>query len=433
MGRNRLIETALRFELWTELTALDGTMYLGTADDPADEIKRLRTLAVAYFSRNDKARGQDYVKRLETELENARTARFAAADEAESAAKQAKKSPDDTTKAMAEALQRASRRIDGAESALAEARLYQALAAADAPKVRELLPAAKDLSLERKARILLQTGDKPGAETAARDAVKNGEGQVLPLAIQSDLLWRIGKKKEAVDSFLKLRELAAQVDMDVNVFARLAAVAREAGYPRDWRPKTSTANDAGVRPPLDQLGPFRWHPYVAPQWSLPDDTGRRLSLDDFRKKPVLVMFYLGSGCSHCIEQLNHFAPVAKAYADAGISMIAISTDSADALHETFAKAKDADGFPFPIVADPTLATFKTYRAFDDFEKIPLHGTFLIDGAGFVRWQDISYEPFRNAQWLLAESRRLLAMPVTSAGGTARALPAADSSKAAASE
>ncbi|MBT5621598.1 MAG: hypothetical protein HOJ65_12640, partial [Verrucomicrobia bacterium] len=37
-----------------------------------------------------------------------------------------------------------------------------------------------------------------------------------------------------------------------------------------------------------------------------------------------------------------------------------------------------------------------------------HGTFLIDRQGLVRWQDISYEPFTEAEFLLRESKRLLA-------------------------
>ena len=52
--------------------------------------------------------------------------------------------------------------------------------------------------------------------------------------------------------------------------------------------------------------------------------------------------------------------------------------------------------------------FKQYRAYDDFEKQPLHGTFLIDRVGLVRWQDISYEPFEEVEFLLNESKRLLA-------------------------
>ena len=42
--------------------------------------------------------------------------------------------------------------------------------------------------------------------------------------------------------------------------------------------------------------------------------------------------------------------------------------------------------------------------------MPLHGTFLIDEQGLVRWQDVSYEPFTDTEFLLAESKRLLGLP-----------------------
>ena len=87
----------------------------------------------------------------------------------------------------------------------------------------------------------------------------------------------------------------------------------------------------------------------------------------------------------------------------------LSTDSAEGLHKTVDKAKQDGGFPFPAVSDKSLDTFKTYRAYDDFEEMALHGTFLIDGGGKVRWQDISFEPFNDLKFLLGESRRLLGL------------------------
>ncbi len=421
MGRNRLFETALRFELWPELAELEGTMYVAPADDPIDEAKRLRALAVAAFSRGLKVRGSEYLRGLEASLQKAREERVAAADQAETAAKQARKTPDETTKAMADALKRFAWRVDTTETLLAEARLYAGLAAANVKEARAQLANAK-LPPERKARVLFQLGDKTDAIAAAREAVKNSEGQVLPLAVLTDLLWRSGKREEAAENFKKLREISAQVDLDVNVFARLMPVARYSGFIGDWRPKLEYALDSGERPELPLLGPFRWQPYAAPAWSLPDQEGRQMWLAEFHGKPVLMLFYLGSGCSHCIEQLNIFGPATKEYAEAGISIVAVSTDSADALHKTFAKATNSEGFPFPILADPTMEAFKSYRAFDDFENIPLHGTFLIDGDGYVRWQDISYEPFLDSAWLLKEAKRLLAMPVASGGATAAVAP-----------
>jgi peroxiredoxin len=103
---------------------------------------------------------------------------------------------------------------------------------------------------------------------------------------------------------------------------------------------------------------------------------------------------------------------------AGISLVAISTESVEGLQSSFDKLAPQ----FPILSDAELKVFRHYRAFDDFENKPLHGTFLIDGSGLVRWQDISYEPFNEVKFLLAESKRLLGLPPatgTSASVTAR--------------
>jgi aminopeptidase N len=70
--------------------------------------------------------------------------------------------------------------------------------------------------------------------------------------------------------------------------------------------------------------------------------------------------------------------------------------------------------PNPLLADAELAAFKAWHCHDDFEGMPLHGTFLVDGDGKVRWQDVSFEPFTRIDWLLAEARRLLALPAQSA-------------------
>src|SRR5207248_1703930 len=115
-----------------------------------------------------------------------------------------------------------------------------------------------------------------------------------------------------------------------------------------------------------------------------------------------------------------FDPMVSDFEAAGISLVAISTDAADALQATFEKSRLRRDFT--LLSDPDLQVFKAYRAFDDFEKIPLHGTFLIDADGLIRWQDISYEPFQEPKFLLAEAKRLLALPrpAVSAAKPARA-------------
>ena len=127
-----------------------------------------------------------------------------------------------------------------------------------------------------------------------------------------------------------------------------------------------------------------------------------------------MIFYLGYGCLHCAEQLKKFAPETEKYREAGIEIVAISTDSEADLQQSIDNYEG--GMPFPLVSNEELDVFKSWRAYDDFEQVPLHGTFLIDPAGLVRWQDISYEPFQDPAFLLKESKRLLAQDGSSTRG-----------------
>ena len=133
---------------------------------------------------------------------------------------------------------------------------------------------------------------------------------------------------------------------------------------------------------------------------------------------MVVIFYLGYGCLHCVEQLNRFAPKAKEFGDAGIGLVAISTDSLEDLKKSQARYRDKGEFPFPLLSDAKQDVFKAYRCFDDFEDQPLHGTFLIDAQGLVRWQDISYQPFNDPAFLVTEAKR----PAEGAGGAVKPIP-----------
>ena len=388
-------------------------MYAAAGEEATEETNRVRALGVAWFAKGDAVRGQQHLDTLKTRLAIARDERIKAADEAETKAKKEKKGEDEIVKAMGGAMRGFAGRIEALESGIAELRLTRALAAGDLDGVRAQLALTTDLSAVRQAQIQLALGDQKKAEELARDAVKGDDAKVLPLAVLAETLWKVGKKEDALASFKKVQALSAQLDLDVPAFARLAPIAQELKLAADWRAAKTVAPDVGERPDLAKLGPFRWHPSAAPEWSLSDQHGKQMSLADFKGKPVLIVFYLGSGCAGCMEQLNVFGPKVKAFADAGVQVIAVSTDSADGLQKTFEKAKEGQTFGFPIVSDAGLGAFKAYRAFDDFEHIPLHGTFLVDGAGLVRWQDISYQPFRDADWLLGESKRLLSVPMAS--------------------
>ena len=264
------------------------------------------------------------------------------------------------------------------------------------------------LNIVLQAQWLADAGDIPGAIKLAQQAEKDGKGQVRPTAVLVDLLWRKGDKDAAKKKFQELRKLAADADIDTPMLAKLQPVAKELKIKGDWRVKREAAKDLGERPPLDTLGPFRWSPYQAPSWQAETPSGETQSNEQYSGRPRVVIFYLGFGCLHCIEQLKAFGPELDKYRDAGIDVVAISTENADLLKTGI---KDFDQkISIPLFADAKQEVFKAFRCWDDFEDQPLHGTFLIDANDRVRWQDISHEPFTDADFLLSEANRLLKLP-----------------------
>ena len=409
-GRTRLLEVLQRYELWDELIALSETMYLEPTDSPDDQLKRLRALGVAWFSKQDVERGKQQIAAIEQMRDKIKADQMAAVEKAEAKAREAKESDEKIAKAKKDAEKEHSSKLSQIETALADLNGHLALAAGDAKAALEHFGKVKDLSKEAQSRIQLQAGEKDKAEQLARQAVDSGKNQIHPLLNQAEVLHRLGKTKEAGEAFKRAREMSASLDMDLPIVKRLAPLAKELGWEENWRVAASVPADTGKRPELDALGPFRWHPSPAPTWELADSAGQTVGLKQYEGRPIVLLFYLGHGCLHCVEQLKKFAPLAEQYQQAGISLLAVSSETAEDLNQSLQGFSESGEFPITLVSDPSLEVFKAYRAHDDFEGRPLHGAFLVDGSGLIRWQDIGHEPFTDAEFLLNESKRLLSQP-----------------------
>jgi peroxiredoxin len=270
----------------------------------------------------------------------------------------------------------------------------------------------------------LQAGDPVAALQSARQYAQERINQVRPQANLVEMLYAAGQIKEARNQFEKLRAMAGTADLDAPPFARLAPIAREFGFPTDWRLPEEIEKTLAARRPLESMGPRAWHPWPAPDWTLHDAEGRQHSLSDYRGKPVVLLFFLGAGCLHCQAQLEAFAKQKSALADAGWAVVAVSSDNRDGIKKSLASYKPGP-FPFAMLADPELKVFQSYQAYDDFERIALHGTFLIDPQGLVRWTDVGAEPLMDVPFVIAEFKRLLSRPVSPSPPQSRVASAAD--------
>jgi len=405
-GRLRLFEVLSRFEMWDELIALANTMYLEPTDNESEQVKRLRALGEAHYRLGQVAEGDAVLGQLQQQWCDVKTAQTKAIADAEAKATGEKKSDEDITKAKDQAKNQFNQRVSALAKAIEELVGHQSVAMGDLVRGLEYLRKAGSVEPEYLAKLQFQSGEKDKAIEAARNHVSGHKNEVIPLATLVELLWLADKKEEAKKSLDELREISGSFDTSAPIYRRMGPIAKGLGYAEDWEVAQGPKSDTGNRPPLASLGPYRWQPTLAASWSLKDCNGAGHALGDYQGKPVIVLFFLGHGCLHCAEQVQAFGAAAKEFEAAGISLLAISSDDVEGLKQSIENYKGGE-IPLPLVADNSLETFKTYRCYDDFEEQPLHGTFLIDGQGLVRWQDISYQPFMDTKFLLGEAQRLL--------------------------
>lgn len=421
-GRQRLVDVLRTYQLHDRLIALADTPYLEKCGDATEDLKRDRYLAAACATVGDTGRAQDIRGQLDKVLADEKAKQKKAGDDAEKKATDAKKNEKDVKRARSLAEGKFGGRIRGLEKAIQEIDGRIAAHAGEHEKALDLLTKAGSVPVEEIVLLQIAVGKTDDAVKRIGDHVNSNRDEVRPLAAQVEVLRAAGRKEEAKTAFEALRKISSTIDRDIPAFARLDPIAEELGFGKSWTVEAVVAADIGARPPLDSLGPFRWQPVVAKDWKLQDVDNKTRSLSEFRGKPVVLIFYLGYGCLHCAEQLQKFAPETDKFREAGLEIVAVSTDDQESLHKAY---EDLDEkFSFPLVADSEMNTFRAYRCFDDFEQQPLHGTFIIDATGRIRWQDISYEPFMDPAFVLKEAKRLLGQDQWDATPTPEAVAAA---------
>ncbi len=408
-GRMRCMQTLSTFQMWDEALKLADTIYLEPSDSKTEQLKRNVLVARASFHSGHVLEGCDLLTQIKNDLTKLETERDEAAQKAIAKAKKDKKNEKDQKAAGERAKRGFSSRVRTLETA--ENELEGHLHYAHNAYVDAAASFAKVSSFDKGwlASVQQLAGENEKAIETINKHVSGHKNETVPLAWKVSVLWNADKKDDAKKAFAELQKISETIDLDVPVFQMLKPISAELGFKADWRQPREKSKDFGERPNLQELGPFRWSPSAAPSFALQDHNEEIRSLTEYSGKPVVVIFYLGHGCLHCAEQLKAFAPMTEKFEEAGLSLIAISTDGQEDLkisHENYGKEE----FPFPLVANADLDVFKDYRCYDDFEKQPLHGTFLIDAAGQIRWQDISYEPFMEPEFVLKESKRLLAQP-----------------------
>jgi len=86
---------------------------------------------------------------------------------------------------------------------------------------------------------------------------------------------------------------------------------------------------------------------VAPDFTLPDADGAKVSLSDYRGQRVIIYFYPAAMTPGCTTQACDFRDSLSSLSAAGLTVLGISPDGPAKL----AKFRDKEGLNFPLLSD----------------------------------------------------------------------------------
>ena len=126
---------------------------------------------------------------------------------------------------------------------------------------------------------------------------------------------------------------------------------------------------------------------IAPEFSLRDQDKQEVSLAELRGTPVLLVFYPFAFSGLCTGELCQLRDELAEYTEAGVRVLAISTDPTFSL-KAF---REQQGFDFPLLSDfwPHGETAQAYGAFNEKAGMALRATFLVDAGGKIAFAEVN--------------------------------------------
>jgi peroxiredoxin Q/BCP len=138
----------------------------------------------------------------------------------------------------------------------------------------------------------------------------------------------------------------------------------------------------------------------APKFDLESDQGKRVSLDDFAGKWLIVYFYPRDNTPGCTREAIDFTKASHLLKKLGAEVVGVSKDSVKS-HTTF---RDKMGISLRLLSDPELEAHKAYGAWGTktlygkkFEGT-IRSTFLISPRGRIAraWKNVKVNGHADA-------------------------------------
>ncbi len=130
----------------------------------------------------------------------------------------------------------------------------------------------------------------------------------------------------------------------------------------------------------------------APPFTLPDQDGTDVALQDFTGRRVVVYFYPADDTPGCTKEACQFNDNLAAFGAAGVPVLGISPDGS-AEHQRF---RQKHGLRFPLLSDPDHVVMERYGAWGEKtmygRKVTgvIRSTFLVGAEGRIEkaWYNV---------------------------------------------
>jgi peroxiredoxin len=125
----------------------------------------------------------------------------------------------------------------------------------------------------------------------------------------------------------------------------------------------------------------------APGFTARNQHGELLTVTGLRGAPAVIIFYPWAFSSICRDELAAIRDDHERFVALRTRVLAVSCDAMYALRAY----ADAEGIPFDLLSDhwPHGAIAQAYGVFDEQAGCARRGTFVLDSAGLIRWQQVN--------------------------------------------
>jgi peroxiredoxin len=125
----------------------------------------------------------------------------------------------------------------------------------------------------------------------------------------------------------------------------------------------------------------------APEFTLPDPTGRQVRLSDFRGTNVVLVFYPLDWSPGCSQQLDLYQHEHEEFERRKVAVLGISVDSVYS-HGAWAAVR---GITFPLLSDfhPKGDVARRYQVYREQDGFSDRAIYIVDAEGTIRYSHVS--------------------------------------------